>query len=194
LDFLKKRGIIMNKVYRNIQLGILIFVSVLFIFSVADTIFAGGGDKVSKAVAVLSPTRGNNVRGTVTFTQAGDVVTVEAEIEDLSKGKHGFHIHEFGDCSDPDGKSAGGHYNPTGQHHAGPDQKKRHVGDMGNIEADSSGKAQYDAVDSHLTLNGPNTIIGRGVIVHAGEDDLKSQPSGAAGPRVACGVIGVANP
>jgi Cu-Zn family superoxide dismutase len=65
---------------------------------------------------------------------------------------------------------------------------------MGNIETDSSGKAQYDAVDSHMNLNGPNSIIGRAVIVHAGEDDLKSQPSGDAGPRVACGVIGVSKP
>ena len=78
--------------------------------------------------------------------------------------------------------------------HAGPDQQKRHMGDLGNVEADGSGNASYDRLDSHLKLMGPDTIIGRGVIVHAGADDLTSQPSGAAGPRVACGVIGVAKP
>jgi len=173
---------------------ILVFSTVFFTLFAAYPVTAEGGDKITKAMAVLSPTQGNNVHGTVTFTQVGDAVRVAAEIKGLSKGKHGFHIHQYGDCSAPDGKSAGGHYNPTGQPHAGPNQKRRHVGDMGNIETDSSGKAQYDAVDSHMNLNGPNSIIGRAVIVHAGEDDLKSQPSGDAGPRVACGVIGVSKP
>ena len=184
----------MNKQERNIFPAILIFVTVFLILAAVDTILAGGGDKITKAVAILTPTQGNNVEGTVTFTQMSSGIKVEADIKGLSQGKHGFHIHTFGDCSALDGKSAGGHYNPTGQPHAGPDQNKRHIGDLGNIEADSSGKAQYERVDSHLTLNGPNTIIGRGVIVHDGADDLKSQPSGAAGPRIACGVIGVAKP
>jgi Cu-Zn family superoxide dismutase len=185
---------IMKRKIIHVLPGILVFATVFFAMLVAHEVIAGSGDKITKAVAVLSPTQGNNVHGTVTFTQAGNGVRVEADIEGLSQGKHGFHIHTFGDCSDPDGKSAGGHYNPTGQHHAGPNQQKRHMGDLGNIEADSSGMARYDRVDSHLKLNGPDSVIGRGVIVHGGMDDLKSQPSGAAGPRVACGVIGVAKP
>ena len=184
----------MNKKNIDILFGILIFMTVCLILSAAPWTFAGGGDKITKAVALLYPTQGNNAGGIVTLTKAGKGIRVEAEIEGLSKGKHGFHIHEFGDCSASDGKSAGGHYNPTGQPHAGPDQKKRHMGDLGNIEADNSGKARYDRVDSHLKFDGPHTIIGRGIIIHGGEDDLKSQPTGAAGPRVSCGVIGVAKP
>jgi len=183
----------MDKGNRIDLLAILLFLAVIFIFATPTSIFAGGG-KITRAVAVLHPTQGNDVSGTVTFTQMDNGVKVEADIKGLSPGKHGFHIHEYGDCSAADGTSAGGHYNPTGQPHAGPDQQKRHMGDLGNVEADGSGNAGYDRLDSHLRLNGPDTIIGRGVIVHAGADDLTSQPSGAAGPRVACGVIGVAKP
>jgi len=143
-------------------------------------------------VAVLHPTEGNEVHGIVTFTKEEGWVRVVADIEGLTTGKHGFHIHEFGDCSSPDGKSAGGHFNPEGKQHGGPDGAERHVGDLGNIEADDSGKAHYNRVDSHVALGGANSIIGRGVIIHAKADDMTSQPTGAAGARLACGVIGVA--
>jgi Cu-Zn family superoxide dismutase len=145
----------------------------------------------SKGIAVLHPTAGNKVSGTVTFTPVTGGVQVQAEIAGLTPGKHGFHIHEFGDCSATDGSSAGGHFNPTNEPHAGPDAAKRHEGDMGNIEADASGKAKLDYVDHHMSLSNDQTsVIGRAVIVHAKADDLKSQPSGDAGARVACGVIG----
>ena len=146
----------------------------------------------SNAVAVVHPTEGSEVTGTVTFTETENGVRVQAEIEGLAEGKHGFHIHQYGDCTAPDGTSAGGHYNPADNPHAGPDAESRHVGDMGNIEADAEGNATIDYVDSTINLNGPNSVIGRGVVLH-GEDDLESQPSGAAGPRMACGVIGIAN-
>jgi Cu-Zn family superoxide dismutase len=110
----------------------------------------------------------------------------------LNPGQYGFHIHEYGDCTAPAGTSAGGHFNPENQPHAGPDQAQRHVGDLGNLEADNSGNAHYEKTDTHLKFDGRDSIIGRGVIVHTGVDDLVSQPSGNAGPRVACGVIGVA--
>ena len=116
----------------------------------------------------------------------------DADVVGLSPGKHGFHMHEFGDCSSPDGTSAGGHYNPLSESHGGPEADHRHVGDLGNLVADKDGKAHYDRIDSHLKLTGPHSIIGLGVIVHAGEDDFASQPTGAAGGRVACGVIGIA--
>jgi Cu-Zn family superoxide dismutase len=184
----------MNKKDKISSTAIAVFTAVIFIFAPPVSIFADGGGKITRAVAVLHPTRGNTAEGTVTFTRMKGGVKVEADVTGLSPGKHGFHIHEYGDCSAADGTSAGGHYNPTGQPHAGPDQEKRHMGDLGNIEADGNGNAHYERLDSHLMLDGPNTIIGRGVIVHAGADDLTSQPSGAAGPRVACGVIGVAKP
>ncbi|MEX0823242.1 MAG: superoxide dismutase family protein, partial [Balneolaceae bacterium] len=78
--------------------------------------------------------------------------------------------------------------------HGGPDDMQRHIGDLGNLESNSEGNATADFVDSNLQLSGENTILGRGVVLHAGEDDLESQPTGAAGARLGCGVIGVANP
>src|SRR5215467_8432315 len=106
----------------------------------------------SKGISVLHPTAGNKVSGTVTFTPVADGVQVRAEIAGLTPGKHGFHIHEFGDCSAADASSAGAHFNPTNQPHAGPDTGARHEGDMGNIEADSSGNAKLDYVDRQISL------------------------------------------
>jgi Cu-Zn family superoxide dismutase len=148
----------------------------------------------TKAIAVLHPTKGSNVEGVVTFTKSGDEVKIVADVSGLTPGKHGFHIHEFGDCSSPDGKAAEGHFNPTNNPHAGHDAAQRHEGDMGNIEADSTGKAHLELTDNMMTMSGENSIIGRSVIVHEKADDLKTQPTGDAGGRVACGVIGVAKP
>lgn len=148
--------------------------------------------QVTRAVAVLHPTDGHDVHGVVTFERSGDGVTVTADVRGLAPGSHGFHVHQHGDCSAPDGASAGGHFNPTGHDHGGPGSVVRHVGDLGNIVADAEGNAHLVLTDSHLSLDGSNSIIGRGLIVHASEDDLTSQPTGAAGARVACAVIGVA--
>ena len=148
--------------------------------------------EITKAVAVLHGTKGNNVTGNVTFLKEGNQVKVIADVYGLKPGKHGFHIHEYGDCSADDGTSAGGHFNPDNVKHGAPTDPVRHVGDLGNIFADQSGHAHLEATDSLLSFTGNHSIIGRGVIVHAGEDNLKSQPSGNAGPRVACGVIGIA--
>ena len=142
-----------------------------------------------KAVAVLSPTQGNNVTGTITFTEERGGVRVVADVRGLSPGSHGFHVHDKGDCSAPDAQSAGGHFNPDGAPHAGPDAAQRHAGDLGNIIADASGHGRLDRVDRQLTFDGPHAILGHAVIVHAKADDLKSQPAGDAGARVACGVI-----
>jgi Cu-Zn family superoxide dismutase len=145
---------------------------------------------VAMARAVLTGTKGHEgVKGLVTFTVKGDVVVVNASITGLTPGKHGFHIHEKGDCSAPDGSSAGGHFNPTHMKHGAPTDAERHVGDLGNVVADEKGNATLVWNDKVIKLSGPNSIIGKGVIVHAGEDDLKSQPTGNAGARVACGVI-----
>jgi len=147
---------------------------------------------VVKAVCVLLPTQGNTVNGTITFASTAGGVLVKGDIHGLAPGKHGFHIHECGDCSAADGTSAGGHFNPTGMQHGSPMDMTRHEGDMGNIEADASGNAHVEYTDKMMKLNGPNSIIGRGIIVHSGEDDLKTQPTGNSGARVACGVIGIA--
>ncbi|MDR3635827.1 MAG: superoxide dismutase family protein [Isosphaeraceae bacterium] len=146
----------------------------------------------TKAIAVLYPTKGSTVSGTVTFTKVEHGVRVHAHISGLTPGKHGFHIHEFGDSSSPDGKAAGGHFNPEKHQHGGRDAAKRHVGDLGNIEADANGEVDYDEVDKHLAFHGAHSILGRGLVVHEKADDLKTQPTGDAGGRVAVGVIGVA--
>ena len=150
--------------------------------------------EVTKAICVITPLGDGKVSGKVVFTQQRGGVEVNAEITGLAPGEHGFHVHEFGDCSMVDGTCAGGHFNPTGAPHGGPDDEERHAGDLGNITADRSGKATYKRVDKMLALNGPNSIIGRSIIVHADPDDLTSQPSGNAGARVGCGVIGIADP
>jgi superoxide dismutase, Cu-Zn family len=146
---------------------------------------------IEKAAAVLNPTQGNQTHGIVTFTQFQNGIKIVADIEGLTPGKHGFHIHEYGDCSAGDGSSAGGHFNPEGKQHGMAASANSHMGDLGNIEADSSGKAHLELTDPMMTLSGPNSIIGRSVVVHAGFDDMTTQPTGNSGARVACGVIGI---
>lgn len=147
--------------------------------------------EMNKAIVVLHPTEGSKVQGVITFTREGKGIHLLADIEGLSPGPHAFHVHEYGDCSSVDANSAGGHFNPTDMPHGAPSDEKRHVGDLGNIEADKSGHARLEMTDTVISLEGPNSIIGRAVIVHAQADDFKTQPTGAAGARVACGVIGV---
>jgi superoxide dismutase, Cu-Zn family len=149
-------------------------------------------EPIQKAICVLYATQGNNASGTIIFMKTAEGIKVTADLQGLSKGKHGFHIHEFGDCSSPDGMAAGGHYNPSGNPHAGPMDMSRHEGDMGNIEADDAGRAHLEYVDKMLSFEGPHSILGRSVILHKGEDDYKTQPTGNSGARIACGVIGVA--
>ena len=141
------------------------------------------------AIAYLNPTQGNNVRGTVTFTEVSGGIRVVADVTGLDPGEHGFHIHEKGDCSAPDASSAGGHFNPHSMPHGAPEAEQRHAGDLGNLIADQTGKAHIDRVDKHFTFSGAESIVGRAVIVHAKRDDLATQPTGNAGGRVACGVI-----
>jgi Cu-Zn family superoxide dismutase len=148
---------------------------------------------VTKAIAQLIPTTGSSVKGTVTFTKIASGIHVSADISGLTPGEHGFHVHEYGVWSE-NGMSSGGHFNPTMAPHAGPHDKKRHVGDLGNITANSSGHATLELDDSHLSFHGARSILGRGVVVHEKADDLKSAPAGNAGGRLAVGVVGVAKP
>jgi Cu-Zn family superoxide dismutase len=146
------------------------------------------------ATATLASTSGSSVTGTVTFTQQAEGVLVFAMISGLAPGPHGFHIHENGDCSSPDGSSAGAHFNPAGMSHGGLDTGERHAGDMGNIVADQTSSANYEQIVTGITLEaGPNSIVGRSVVVHADPDDMSSQPAGNAGARLACGVIEAAS-
>ena len=148
----------------------------------------------TKAICIIIPLGKSKVHGTVYFTQKGDTVHVKGKISGLTPGKHGFHVHEFGDLSDMQkGLSTGGHFNPEGLPHGGRKADKRHVGDLGNVTADDKGVATLDFTDKLISLHGKHSILGRGLIVHEKEDDEMTQPTGDAGGRVGGGVIGAAN-
>jgi superoxide dismutase, Cu-Zn family len=147
----------------------------------------------TKAIAQMTPTSESSVRGTVTFTKQASGIHVHAELSGLLPGEHGFHIHEFGVWSQ-DGMAAGAHFNPTMAPHAGRDSARRHFGDLGNITANANGSATLDIEDMQITFQGATSILGRGVVVHEKADDLKSQPAGNAGARLAVGIIGIARP
>jgi Cu-Zn family superoxide dismutase len=153
-----------------------------------------GMEKITHAVAVVQALGDHKVKGKVTFRQVDGGVEIVAELTGLSPGEHGFHVHEYGDCSMADGKCAGAHFNPTKKDHGGPDSANRHVGDLGNNKAGANGEGTYKRDDKLIALSGPNSIIGRSVIIHAKPDDLKTQPSGDAGDRIGCGAIGIADP
>ncbi len=143
----------------------------------------------AEASATLASKDGS-IHGMVSFTETADGVAVVAHVEGAPPGVHGFHIHETGDCSADDFTSAGGHFNPAGVPHGGPDDVERHGGDLGNIEVAEGGHGHLEISSDIITLGeGANSVIGRGVILHADADDLVSQPTGAAGARLACGVI-----
>ena len=144
------------------------------------------------ATVHLEPRSGSQVHGMVTFTQAGpDIVRVTGEITGHSKGPKGFHIHAVGDCSDPKAMSAGGHFNPASHKHGGPYDPTRHAGDLGNLNFNDQGVAKINFVvgDISVSSNRPDGIIGKAVVVHMDRDDLKTDPTGNAGGRAACGVI-----
>jgi Cu-Zn family superoxide dismutase len=161
-----------------------------FIASLASLVIVLGSlEAALKAVAILKPTEGNHVSGQVNFEEEEGGVRITAHLTGLKPGQHGIHVHEKGDCSSPDGSSAGGHFNPDQMPHSSPGSITRHVGDLGNITADEKGVAEYSALDQVIKLDGPQSVIGRAVIVHADPDDYMTQPTGNAGARVACGVI-----
>lgn len=165
-------------------------IGVMVLIAVTGMVLATRGDRVAAdATATIEPASGSDVRGTVSFDGEEGGVRVRIDLIGLRPGSHGFHIHEKGDCSAPDASSAGEHFNPTEMPHGGPDAERRHAGDLGNVVADDSGKARVSRLDGQLSLEGPASIVGRAVVVHADPDDLASQPSGNAGARVGCGVI-----
>ena len=142
------------------------------------------------AVATLAPTSGQTAAGTVRLTQLADgSVEVQADLTGVPAGNHGFHIHEKGDCGD-NGNAAGGHFNPTAMAHGAPDAMPHHAGDWGNVTADASGRVNARFTTRSITVEaGANSAVGHAIILHGNPDDLTTQPSGNAGPRIACGVV-----
>jgi superoxide dismutase, Cu-Zn family len=159
---------------------------------------AGGPEPMSHAAmsardtatASLAPTQGNTARGSVTFHADGDGVFVHARVSGLKpNAEHGFHVHEKGDCNSPDGNSAGGHFNPAAAPH-GPQDGPHHAGDMPSLKADANGMADAKFKVVGLAVgSGAADVVGRAVIVHANPDDYRTQPTGNAGARLACGVV-----
>jgi superoxide dismutase, Cu-Zn family len=141
------------------------------------------------ATATLQGAPGDaDFSGTVTFTQEAGGLRVVADLAGVDKaGKHGFHVHENGMC-EHDFTTAGGHFNPAGVEHACPPTEPAHAGDLGNVEV-SNGSGRAEMMTNLLTLDGPNSVVGKAIILHAGEDDCKTQPTGNSGDRLACGVV-----
>jgi Cu-Zn family superoxide dismutase len=150
-----------------------------------------------KAIAVFSKVTGTTVTGTVTFEEQGDYVIIDIQLKGLSKnGLHGFHVHEAGDLTDKC-ESMCAHFNPYNKQHGGPGSKERHVGDLGNLKSDKYGNVNTRIIDNMIKLKGKACIIGRGLIIHADEDDLgngtneASKINGNSGKRIACAIIGI---
>jgi len=143
------------------------------------------------AVAALEPRSGSQVTGTAEFSDGGDgSVEVTIRVANAAPGKHGVHLHENGDCSAPDAASAGGHFNPEHANHGGPEAPPHHAGDLGNLDVGADGTGTLTAKTKDLALtDGPHVVVGHAVVVHEKQDDLTSQPAGASGARVACGVV-----
>ena len=148
-------------------------------------------DEPPRATAALQPTKGSKAFGEATFEQAGDKVRVVVFAQGLKpNAEHGFHIHEAGDCSSGDGMSTKGHFNPHGKPHGDPKSAERHAGDLPALKAGKDGRAKIDVTLDVISIGqGAGNIVGRGLIIHADPDDYKTQPTGNAGARIACGVI-----
>lgn len=162
--------------------------SAILLISLTACATPGQGPSAS---AQLTPTKGNTTSGTVTFTQMGSKILVNADISGLKpNAEHGFHIHDKGDCSSGDGMSTGGHFNPTAQAHGAHASDAHHAGDLPSLKADAYGRAKLVFESTSIVVAaGTTNIIGRGLIVHRDPDDYTTQPTGNAGPRLACAVI-----
>jgi superoxide dismutase, Cu-Zn family len=132
----------------------------------------------------------SKLTGSVTLTEVEGGVQVKLSVAGIKPGKHGAHVHEKGDCSAPDGASAGGHFNPGGHPHALPSADPRHLGDLGNIEVGADGKGELDITVTGATLEEgkENSYAGKAIIVHEKTDD-GGQPTGNAGGRIGCAVL-----
>ena len=152
---------------------------------------AKGADTAAQAKAMIETKSGSTVAGTATFTElANGGVKVVVHIGKAPSGMHGLHVHEKGDCSAPDAMSAGAHFNPAGNPHAGPMDNARYNSDLDNIEIGQDGKGHLEIVDVLVTVKpGPTSVVGKSAIFHEKVDDLKTQPTGNSGARLGCGVI-----
>jgi Cu-Zn family superoxide dismutase len=152
---------------------------------------AAAAPTVTSDIAAAQLSGPGGVSGTVTFTQEATGVHVVARVQGAKPGVHGFHVHAGNSCDTPGFQSAGDHFNPTGAPHAGPDAAQHHAGDFGNVDVGADGTGNLDLTTAMLSVGGnlDTDVLGKAVILHEGEDDLKTQPSGNSGARIACGVV-----
>ncbi|HEY6877178.1 MAG TPA: superoxide dismutase family protein [Polyangiales bacterium] len=144
------------------------------------------------ASAQLEPKSGNTtLKGHVQFRATPVGVKLVLHVEGAPPGQHGAHIHEKGDCSDPEAKSAGGHWNPAGHKHGAPPPEASHLGDLGNLTVGEDGTGQLEVTSEAWKIGDGSAedLIGKAVVIHGGPDDLVSDPAGNSGPRIGCGVI-----
>ncbi len=151
--------------------------------------------RTTRAVASFTPLGDNTVAGGATFTERDGKTTIRVEARAIAPGQHGVHVHAVGDCSAADGSSAGSHFNPDGGahghgSHGNHRQHHGHSGDLGNLEADAGGAGVLLIETDSLTVaDGPRSVVGRSIVIHANGDDLTTQPGGGSGDRIGCGVI-----
>lgn len=152
---------------------------------------AQGARDVRRATAWLNPTKDSEAHGSAIFIREGDKVTLQVSLENTPPGVHAVHLHEKGDCSAEDASSAGGHWNPTGVEHGKWGTDPFHLGDVGNVTVGDDGKGSLTLTTELWSMGSgeDNDVLGHAVIVHAGADDFQTQPTGAAGGRIACGVV-----
>ncbi|MGE5360586.1 MAG: superoxide dismutase family protein [Bacteroidales bacterium] len=166
------------------------FVCAAFVMSTTSALAQGGAQAVARAD--VKDAKGAAV-GTVQLTETPAGVLMHGSLGGLPPGAHAFHIHEAGKCDPPDFKTAGGHFNPGGQHHGFASTQGAHAGDLPNLFVPESGKVEFDALAKGVTLApGPTSLFGpsgTALVIHASADDYKTDPAGNAGARVACGVI-----
>jgi Cu-Zn family superoxide dismutase len=169
-------------------------------FLLAAAALAGPGEPVKpasqtqsvpagKAAAAIEGRSGSTLTGTAEFVVHGARMMITVSVKGAAPGVHAVHIHEKGDCSAPDASSAGGHFNPAGHQHGAPDAPEHHAGDLGNMTVGADGTGSVMVHTADLSLEGPNSIVGRAIIIHEKSDDFVTQPTGNAGGRIGCGVI-----
>jgi Cu-Zn family superoxide dismutase len=146
---------------------------------------------VSRAIAVMMPTEGNEASGTIRFETTERGVRVISDLTGLPSGRHGYHVHLLGNCSAEDGKSAGTHFNFDGSSKEPPKNIRRITGNLGDLDAKADGTARAEAIVQRASLQGRYSLIGRAVVIHEKPNDPNEPPIGAAGKRLACGVIGI---
>ena len=157
--------------------------------AISRVALAEGTAKEAVAHVQAAGTDKEKIKGTVTFSAVEGGVKVVADVEGLTAGQHGFHIHAKADLSDPELKGAGGHWDMGKHKHGGPESSEHHAGDLGNLTADEKGHAHLEEVVKGIEIDGEKGVIGHSVIIHEKADDLAGQPAGNAGKRIAGGAI-----